>query len=453
MKKILAVLLAVMLALSCTLAMAETAETPATPAFQGLTIESEYNVDRDTLKNVLTQMNTDESILTIVDTLAAIVDQSGEKVVVSNEGLQAELIMKGKSLLNLVALVGEGDLTMATNLVPNYALSISFEELGEMILSAVQEQAEEMEGLEGLDIAGLQAAVTAYLNDFITTCSTDAIIYGTPEQGEFVMDGDSYNTKMPMDISLPVILNAYKELTDSLQNDETVQTALVQLALMGVNVDFAGTDSLDEIDPAELPVVKVELYINMDENGQQSDPTLVCVYVIPVGETTPATTVYTRVNGNDVNIDAQFVQSDGTVQMSFATTRDAEDPFGTNSRIDIRANDLYIGCAAVTSSNDQSIQFDAYGYLQDTEKPVVTEHGSIVLEGALTLGVSDKATRITLSDLSGENSEKIVGDVMSDLSGAAISILMSAYTSVPELGALVGQLMGGMSDASNQPAA
>ena len=450
MKKMLAVLLALMLALSCTLAMAETAATPAAPAFNGLTIESEYNVDRDTLKNVLTQMGTDESILTIIDTLAAIVDQSGEKMIVSNEGLQAELIMKGKSLLNFVTLVGQSDLTMATNLVPNYALSISFEEIGEMISSAIEEQSEAMEGLEGLDIEGLQLAVMTYLNDFITTCGTDAVIYGTPEQGDFVMDGVSYNTKMPMEISLPVILDAYKELADGLQNDETVQTALVQLALMGVNIDFEGTESLDEVDPAELPVVKVEIYLNMNENGEQSDPTLVCVYVLPVGETTPATTVYTTVNGNDINVDAQFVQDGNSTQLTFATTRDAADPFGTNSRFDIRANDLYFGYALVTSSNDESIQYDGYAYLQDTEKPIVTEHGSITLEGALTLGVSDKATRITLSDLTGENSDKIVGDITSDLSGAAIGILMSVYTSVPEIGALVGPLMSGM---GNQPAA
>jgi hypothetical protein len=53
MKKLLAVLLALVLALSCTLAMAETTETTETPAaqpFQGMTIESEYTVDRDALK-------------------------------------------------------------------------------------------------------------------------------------------------------------------------------------------------------------------------------------------------------------------------------------------------------------------------------------------------------------------------------------------------------------------
>ena len=71
MKKLLALLLALVLALSCTLALAETTETTSTtdtasaPVFNGLTIESEYDVDREALKNVLTQFGLDESLVTI----------------------------------------------------------------------------------------------------------------------------------------------------------------------------------------------------------------------------------------------------------------------------------------------------------------------------------------------------------------------------------------------------
>ena len=69
------------------------------------------------------------------------------------------------------------------------------------------------------------------------------------------------------------------------------------------------------------------------------------------------------------------------------------------------------------------------------------------MNGALTLGVSDSATRVTLSDLTGENAGDVLGGLMNDLSSGAISILMSAYSAVPEIGAIVGQLMGGASDA------
>ena len=268
-----------------------------------------------------------------------------------------------------------------------------------------------------------------------------------------MLDGISYNTRIPMDISLPVILDATKAFISNLENDETVQTALLQLALSGVDVNIEDTSELDEIDPATLPVVKVETYMTLDDNGNQSGPTQVSVYVVPVGETTAATTVITKVDGNNVKIDADFVSNGTTTQVAFASDRDPQDPFGTNSRMDVYSGDQYFGCAVVTSSNDESIRFDAYGYLQDTEKPVITESGSIVLNGALTLGVSDSATKISLADLTGDKAGDVLGGLMNDLSGGAVSILMTAYSAVPEIGAIVGKLMGGGADAATEPAA
>ncbi len=468
MKKLLAVLLALVLALSCTLAMAETtqaadtapaADTADAQPFPGLTIESEYDVDRDTLKDVLGKMGMDESIITIIDTIAAIVDQTGEKVVIANEGFQAEVLMKGNSLLNLVGLANDKGLTFGSNLIPNYVLDLSFEELGDMIAGALQQAAEDAEKAaeedptQYLDMASLSQVVTEYFNDYMQTITTDAIIPGTPEQGEFEQDGATYNTKIPMDISLPVILDATKEFISNLENDETVQTALLQLALSGVNVNIEDTSELDEIDPATLPVVKVETYMTLDDNGNQSGPTLVAVYVVPVGETTAATTVITKVDGNNVKIDADFVSNGTTTQVAFASDRDPQDPFGTNSRMDVYSGDQYFGCAVVTSSNDESIEYDAYLYLNDTEKPIVTDRGSIVMNGALTLGVSDSATKISLADLTGDKAGDVLGGLMNDLSGGAVSILMTAYSAVPEIGAIVGQLMGGGADAATEPAA
>jgi FAD/FMN-containing dehydrogenase len=231
---------------------------------------------------------------------------------------------------------------------------------------------------------------------------------------------------------------------------EAIQTALAQLALMGVDVKF---DALEEgytiVDPAYLPSVAVEVYMNVDEKGAQNGPTQVSVYVVPAGETNPATTVITKVNGNNVTVDAQFVSGKDNINVIYAMDRDPADPFGLNGRVDAYVNDLYFGLAAVTASNGQSITFDAYEYVLDTEKAVAEEHGSVVLDGALTMGVSDKATHITLADLTGDNADDVIGGLTSDLSGGALSIVMSIASTVPEIGALMGQLMGN----ANAPAA
>ena len=452
MKKMLALLLALMLALSCTLALAETT-TEAAPAqaFNGLTIESEYDVDRAAVSDLLTKLGLDESIVKILDTVAAILDESGEKVVIANDGFQAEMLLKGASLVNLVGKISNTGITIGSNLIPNYALSASFDELGTMVLSSMQEQADVA---SSLDMPAIEEALNGYMNEYISSF-TAALIPGEVQTGDFVQDGVQYNTMMPMKVDLPTIVEATNTLIYNLSNDETIQTALVQLALMGVNVKF---DAVEEgytiVDPAYLPAVAVEVYMNVDANGQQNGPTQVSVFVVPAGETTPATTVYVKVNGNNVTVDAQFVSGKDNINATYAMDRDPQDPFAVNARLDVYVNDFYFGFAGVTASNDQSITADAYVYVQDTEKAIAEEHGAITLNGALTLDVSDKATVVTLSELTGD-SDASSGLAMDLLLNGLGSVLSTATQAMPDevgfLTNLVTSLMGG-SDTT-QPAA
>lgn len=442
MKKMLAVLLALVLALSCTLAMAETTDTVESMSFQGLTIESEYDVNREVLKNVLTQMGLDEATLTIIDTVAAIIDQAGERLVVAKDGAQCELLLKDTSLVNLVALVSDSGVTIGSNLVPNYALGITFEEIGSMIISMIQEQADSM---ESLDIPALQEALTTHVNTFITAC-TGAVIPGEIQQGDFVQDGISYNSMLPMQIDLPTIVTAANELCQNLQKDESVKAALQKLALMGVNVDLEQSNSLDSVDTATLPTVNVEVYMNVNEQGEQSDPTQVSVFVTPAGETDPATVVYTKVNGNSITVEAQFISAN--TSLNYSMDRDPADPLSINCRLDAYVGDFYAGFAAVVASNDEAVTYDAYVYVQDTEKAIAEEHGSITMTGELTQSVSDEATVLTLTDLTGENSSDALGGLGMDLLMSGMGVLSTAAELMPDEVNTITSLFMGSADAA-----
>ena len=100
MKKMLALLLALMLALTCTMALAE---TTGIPPILGITVQSENDVDREVLKNALTQMGVDENTLSLIDSVAAVISESAEKVVVAPNGFQYEELLKGTSIFSLVS--------------------------------------------------------------------------------------------------------------------------------------------------------------------------------------------------------------------------------------------------------------------------------------------------------------------------------------------------------------
>ena len=294
-------------------------------------------------------------------------------------------------------------------------------------MAKVQEQAE---ATEGFDIAGIQESLNTHVETFVDSCSA-AIIPGEPKQGDYVMDGVSYNTMIPMKIDLPTIVDALNEMTEGLANDETIQTALVQLALMGVEVNFDAGSEAAFIDKATLPAVAVETYVNVDENGAQNGPTQVIVYVVPAGETEAATVVTTKVNDTNVTVDAQFISANTTV--TYTMDRDPQDMLGINCRLDAYVKDAYYGFAAVTASTDESITFDAYLYVLDQENAIAEEHGSITLQGELTASVSDKATVLTMDDLTGEKAGDNISGLFMDMMFSGLgSVLSTATELMPE---------------------
>lgn len=427
MKKLLAVLLALLLALSCTLAMAETTGAAEVQEFPGLTVQSEYDVNREAVTKLLTDMGLDESLVKLFDAIAAIANEAGEKLVIAKDGVQCDVLLKGSSLVNVVTQFNENGLLIGSNLIPNYAVSVSFADLLQMFLAHVQEQ---VEAAEGFDLDAIQESLTTYGNAFVESC-TAAIIPGEPKQGDFLMDGVSYNTMVPMKIDLPTMVDALNELTENLQNDEAIQTALMQLALMGVNVSFGSGSDTELVDKATLPSVAVETYMNLDENGQENGPTQVSVFVVPAGETEPATVVHTKVNGNNVTVDAQFISANSSI--TYTMDRNPEDTLGISCRMDAYLKDSYFGFAAVTASTDEQIAFDAYLYVQDTENAIAEEHGTITLQGELTASVSDKATVLTLDELTGEKSSDNLSGLLMDMMFSGLgSVLSTATELMPE---------------------
>jgi hypothetical protein len=234
-----------------------------------------------------------------------------------------------------------------------------------------------------------------------------------------------------MKIDLPTIVDAMNELTENMQNDEAIQTALMQLALMGVNVSFDSSSDTEFVDKATLPSVAVETYMNLDENGQENGPTQVSVFVVPAGETEPATVVHTKVNGDNITVDAQFISANSSI--TFTMDRNPQDMLGISCRLDAYLKDFYTGFAAVTASTDDQIAFDAYVYVQDTENAIAEEHGTITLQGELTASVSDKATVLTMDDLTGEKAGDNVSGLFMDMMFSGLgSVLSTATELMPE---------------------
>lgn len=433
MKKALAVVLALVLALSCTLALAETGPVEE-PAFPGVTVQSEYDVNREVLMYALALFGLDEYTIGIVDTVAAVVDEAGEKAILAPDGFQYELLLKGTSLVNVVGQLSETGLVASTSLLPNYAFSVSMEEIGQ----ALQSIATQAEGLQALDTEALAQAITGYTNTFINTCAA-AVSAGDPEQGNFVLDGIKYNVKVPINVDLAAILNGYISLFSDLSKDEAVKSAIETLKGMGVNITLPEEGELTSVDEASLPTVAVDAYMFIDEEGNQSDTVDVVFSVTPAGSSDAATIGDVLIEGGNVRVIAQFLTAGLNVA---CTVEKAEN--GGSARLDFDYNDLYFGLATVCDSKDDSTAVDGYVYLIDSENPVFTSHSTITLNGALTLSADGEGkTVVALSDLTSDNAKEATGGLVIDFLFSGLGGLLSAAGELmPDETSIISTLMG-----------
>ena len=447
MKKLLALLLVAMLALTGTLALAEEAAAPveeaaapveeaAAPEFKGLTVTGSVTIDRDGLGNLLKGMGL-ESIAPVIDAVAAICNEGTETVVVAPDGLEYDLSVKGQSLINMAAAMDEAGITLVSNLIPGHAVTLSVESIMGALLGMVSQATE---ATDGLDTNGVQIAFGTYMNDFSKAVSA-AIVPGDPVAGDYVLDGITFNYAVPVEVDTYAIVNAAQETIYNIFSDETILTFLEGLKDKGINISVDSPEDLN-LNFEEVPEVKVNFYMNLDETtGEQNGPTEVEVKISDAtGEV--MTMGYVLVDGQNVDADFQFLSAGMDVKFVFQPSET-----GATCSLDYNIdNSLYIGFVS-TYDTANDINFDTDLYVMDREKPLVCERATIVMEGQLSAPVSTEGkTVVAIESLMGDESGDAASNLLTDLltNGLLGNVVGTLSQAMPdEFNAIFGLFMGG----------
>ena len=442
MKKLLAILLAVLMALAGMAALAEGGDALDAPAeaagFQGLTLTSDIDVDRDVLANVLTTFAVPEDVSGIADNVAAVLGEAGERLIITGEGAEYALTLKDRDIVNLVGTLDENGISLASNLVPNYVLTVS----AETALQALMELQQKMGLSEDIDMTAAQEAFDGYFDEFIEACSS-AVIFGDPVEGDYVMDGYQFNIMVPVEVDIEAIATAAQNFVNQLKEDEAVQAAIEALGEKGLQVDLDAAD--DKLNVDELPTMTMEAYMNMDEQGNAGDTTMVVFDVYAPGAeegADPATVGDVLVEGNKVTVNLQFVSADNS-QLSVSYLPD--DEAGTEIRVDAFVKEMYFGFDMRYTMGDV-IVLDADLFVLDDQNPLASEHCELTMGGELTLSADGEGkTVLALEELMGDESDEALGGLVSDLTGNGLGGLIStALEAMPEeIGAIAGMLTGG----------
>lgn len=135
MKKMIALLLALMMAMCCLQAVAEApadaveAEAPAAAS----TTKMELSIDKELVKGLIAQSGDTEGSESLIDAILDLVDALEITVVGDGSGAQIDLGFNGNTAVSLGCEEKDGGLVIATTLIPNYMLTIPAETIQNMM--------------------------------------------------------------------------------------------------------------------------------------------------------------------------------------------------------------------------------------------------------------------------------------------------------------------------------
>ena len=222
MKRIVALLLALVMALSAALALAEPAQTPN----DGLIMASAVNIDRDKVAHIMDELELDERTRKIVDSALAVVNATTDQLIIAENGVKYEVFLNEAEVLCFTVGKSDEGLVVLSNLIPGHALTVSNDTIDVAtgvfgIASEISRAVRVEREAEAYKAAlTMQPYFTAFIEDLLS-----AMRIGDEEKGEFVLqNGKSYNTRMKISFDRQGVADALNNTLGKIMQDSLILT-------------------------------------------------------------------------------------------------------------------------------------------------------------------------------------------------------------------------------------
>lgn len=429
MKKIFALILAAVMMLCGTAALAETAvettvettvETPAQPAAQ--TTRVQLSVDRETAKTVLTAFGVQDEQMKIIDPALALLGSLGIRVTSIAGGFQVDLDLDGTEMLSLAGAGDDKALTLGSSLFPNYLISVSKETLQGMLQQFMPAMAAGGDTEGGANMNAAFEALMKHMAPLAESFQT-AMVPGEAEQGTYEFDGFTFDTKVPMTVDVPAMAEAAKKALTDLLNDP--EAAVLFQSVPNFNAEEILKGFEKGMAEENLPDVTVEIYTNSD--GSEAYYTISEATYKGKEEPSYRMTMMNKGGGDGVigfwAFDAQTI-----IGVNYSST---------GFMLDCTAGELWFGLKAETG---EGLALDIY--VMETEKPLASLKITASAEGERTLSLDPEGkTLVTLEELmSGEASEAMTG-LTADIQKTLIPLMSKIVKVAPDAGNLLMMLV------------
>ena len=433
MKKLFALILALLLALSCTSAFARTVYTKVT-------------VDREQMGKLLAGFGIPEAQVSMADPILSLVNALGVRVTTAEDGAQVDLDLNGADALSVGWASDDAGVNLVSTLFPNYYLTLSNETIAQIMTQMAQNMpgAGGEGGAGGFDMAAMQAVFGGYYQKWLAAC-TAAGIPGEPVEVKYEYKNYVFDTMVPVTVDMEAITVATTELLSELLADPVAMSMLQGMAQgmaqsSGVTFDpetfeadfIAGFAEWMAHFPDE---VSAEVYTNANDASGMFYMYSEAYYE---GEEMPFFTAY-MLYENAQNMDMGFAMDltdDETQQTVTMTAGFAMKD--TDMKMFFDMGGIYYGLNM--SFNGGNMTFDVF-FMND-KAPLMTVAVEIAEGGDRTLPVDNAGKTVLaveeiMQDANSEAAQGLYGDIQANGLGALMGTVMQQ---APELGSLMGQM-------------
>ena len=424
MKKLLALIVALMMALTCLSALADTVVTKVT-------------VDRDVAKELLPGFGVPEEQLGMIDAVLAVVNALDVRVTSVADGAQIDIGLNDADALSLGFAADDAGATIVSTLFPNYALTIQNETIAQMMEQFMANMPDGGEGgAGGFDMAAMQEVFGGHIQKWMEACAS-AGQPGEPVPGEYEFEGLTFDTMVPVTVDMATITQATETLLNDLLADPAAMGMIKGMAQgMAQNSGEALNEETFEADfkagfeewMSHFPdTVTAEVYTN---EGDETGAFYMYAESAYEGEAEPfftADMLYT--DEQHMTMGYQMTIEDQTTEAGFSLD-------GSNMSMYFTMADVFFGLN-ITVDGAETI-FDVY--FMNTEQPLLSVSVEITEDGDRTLPVdAEGKTVLAIEDImangNGEAAQGLYADIQTNGLGALMSVAMQQ---VPELGTLMG---------------
>ena len=443
MKKLIALLIVALMAVTGVLACAESAPTPP------MTIVNTVTLDRDTCRKTMTDMRLNARQIELVEGVLDLVEASSQRLVVVEDGFEYNMILDGNTVAILAGDISPEGVSIGSNMFPHCLLTVSNATINDLLarFDGEPQTADEMEvktediteGKTEDNTKGERPTLLSKLMALIRENSvklvdlvSSSIDIGQSQAGEYVVDSDTYNAMIPVSVDTRAIADGIVDLTDKFIHSEPV--ARLQAVLRRVDIDIP----LETPVIGDVPTVTATVYACQDEAGNANGP----LYVnagIAGANATPLIQGQVRVDGENARVKFEIPAFELEVKYE-----QFQSDNGGFARADINAGEIYFGLALEATLGDVShLSFNVYS--PDPSKPLVSDDIAISKGGQKSYVIEGKNKTVLSVEglMSGEEENGSWLSVLADMAVySAIEIMGNAYNAQPEVENLIDLLLG-----------